>query len=174
MRKRSEEQKREIRNAVIANLKALIVPGIVALIITGFIVFVVNYTKGTNVNNIKMVSVPTDANTTALTVKAGLASGSAPGKMTIYLNRSSESNLIITGGFLKYSYCVGTCSGNDFAQHTGTVTSTNPTVIATNLVLGSTQENYNIYLWIDNSMDTNNITGLSFTGYISADAIQTE
>ncbi|MCR5619657.1 MAG: hypothetical protein K6F65_06105 [Lachnospiraceae bacterium] len=43
MRKRSEEQKREFRNGVIKNLKALIVPGIFALIIAGLIFFVVTY-----------------------------------------------------------------------------------------------------------------------------------
>ena len=43
MRKRSEEQKREFRNGVIKNLKALIVPGIVALIIAGLVFFVVTY-----------------------------------------------------------------------------------------------------------------------------------
>jgi len=43
MRKRSAEQKKETRNAIIKNLKALIVPGIAALIIGGFIFFVVTY-----------------------------------------------------------------------------------------------------------------------------------
>ena len=43
MRKRSAEQKRETKNAIIKNLKALIAPGIFALIIGGLIFFVVNY-----------------------------------------------------------------------------------------------------------------------------------
>ena len=43
MRRRSAEQKREFRNSVIKNLKALIVPGIFALIIAGLIFFVVTY-----------------------------------------------------------------------------------------------------------------------------------
>ena len=43
MRRRSEEQKREFRNSVVKNLKALIVPGIIALIIAGLVFFVVNY-----------------------------------------------------------------------------------------------------------------------------------
>ena len=43
MRKRSAEQKRETKNAIIKNLKALIVPGILALIIGGLIFFVINY-----------------------------------------------------------------------------------------------------------------------------------
>ena len=43
MRRRSAEQKREFRNSVIKNLKALIVPGILFLIIGGFIFFVVTY-----------------------------------------------------------------------------------------------------------------------------------
>lgn len=136
--------------------------------------FLVNYSKGANINSVNAVATPTVSNTTKITVTAGLAPNSAPGTMNVYLNTSSSINEILTGGFLKYSWCIGTCGTNDFASHTGTVGTTAQTVIIPNTVLSTSQQQYNIYLWIDETKDTNSITGKSYAGHISAVATQTE
>ena len=137
--------------------------------------FLVNYSKGANINAVNAVATPTVSNTTKITVTAGLAPNSAPGTMDVYLNTSSSINAILTGQFLKYSWCKGTCGTNDFASHTGTVSSaSNQTLIIDDTVLEATQQQYNIYLWIDESKDTNSIAGLSYAGHISAIATQTE
>ena len=136
--------------------------------------FLVNYTKGTDITNMQSVSSPTTTNTKSLAVQAALASGSTPGKITIYLNTTSASNAIITGGYLKYSWCVGTCSGTNFADHTGTVSSTNKLAIVTNETLSTTAKTFNVYFWLDGAKDESSIVGLSYSGYISAEASQTE
>ena len=136
--------------------------------------FLVNYTKGTDISNMTSVASPTTTNTKGLTVRAGLADNSAPGKITIYLNTTSASNAIITGGHLKYSWCIGTCTGTNFADHTNTVSSTNKIAIVSNEVLTTSQKDFNVYFWLDGTKDESAIVGLSYSGYISAEASQTE
>lgn len=136
--------------------------------------FLVSYTKGNNINNIVSVTSPTASNTKVLTVKAGLATDSAPGTITIYLNTTSASNAIITGGYLKYSWCIGTCSGTAFSDHTATVSSTGQIALISGETLTTTKKNFNIYFWLDGNKNESTIEGLSYAGNISAIATQTE
>ncbi len=139
--------------------------------------FIINFTKGTDISN----GVPILASATAgtaknLNVKAGLASGSTPGKITIYLNISSiDTNL--KNDSIKYSYCKGTCSGTTFADNTKSLGSSsgNKIAIVTNdPVTSTTQTTYNIYFWLDGSKIGDAQLGKSFSGFISAEASQTE
>lgn len=136
--------------------------------------FLVDYTKGTDISDIPLLANPTADKAKVLTVQAGLASGSTPGKMTIYLNTTSSSNALITGGYIKYSYCIGTCSGTTFATNTKALTSTNQIAIISDTALSTTKQNYNIYFWIDDKKDLSTVAGLSYAGNISAIATQTE
>ena len=137
--------------------------------------FLVDYTKGTDISAMPAVNPsPSTSNTTVLTVQAGLASGSTPGTMTIYLNTTAASNTYITGGYLNYSWCEGTCSGTDFNDHKGAVSATGRTTIATGITLSSTVKDYNIYFWTDSTKNYASISGLSYAGYIEAVATQTE
>lgn len=137
--------------------------------------FLVDYTGGSAISTMpKLLASPTASTADVITVQAGLASGSTPGTMTIYLNTTSSSNTYITGEYLNYSWCEGTCSGTAFNDHKGTVSTTGRTTIATGIVLSSTKKNYNIYLWTDDTKDISQIVGLSYAGYIEAVATQTE
>ena len=136
--------------------------------------FLVNYTKGTNVTALSPIATPTTTNTTKLTVKAGLAAGSAPGKMTIYLNTTSNSNKLITDKVIKYGYCISTNDTCTTITGIGTVNATGRTAIITNTILSSTINNYNIYLWLDGEEINDSHVGLSYAGYIEAIATQNE
>ena len=136
--------------------------------------FYVNYTKASNITSIKVTASPSPSTTTLAQVTAGLGSSSVPGTITIYLNRTSTANAIVNNGFLKYSYCVGTCSGTTFADNTGTVGTGSKVALVSGEQLSSSAQNYNIYLWIDDSVDTSSIAGLKFAGNITATATQTE
>ncbi len=137
--------------------------------------FLVDYTKGNNITTMpKLLASPTAATADVITVQAGLASGSTPGTMTIYLNTTSASNTYVTGGYLNYSWCEGTCSGTAFNDHKGVVTTTGRTTIATGITLSSTAKSYNIYLWTDDTKNLSSVLGMNYAGYIEATASQTE
>ncbi len=138
--------------------------------------FNVNYTKGTNVTSLPTLGTATPSTAQSLIVKAGLATGSAPGNLTVYLN-TSTNNALITDHVIKYSWCITSCSGTDFADHTGTITATGQTPIITNTPLQSSQLDYIVYLWLDGDSITSTHTtspNNTFSGYISATATQTE
>ncbi len=136
--------------------------------------FLVNYTKGTDVTSLPILGTATASTAQVLTVKAGLGTNSAPGKITVYLNTTSSSNALITDHAIKYIYCIGTCEGTDFADHTSTLTSTSQVAVITNDTLTAAQKNYNVYLWLDGSVIGDTHLGLSYAGNISAVATQTE
>ena len=138
--------------------------------------FVINYTNGTAINNtVPILSSATTGTASKLTVKAGLKTGSTPGKITIYLNSTVDSQLL--DGPIKYSYCVDTCDGTEFTTNTKTLaTADTPKVaIVSNEVLDSTtQKVFDIYFWLDGAKIGDSQLGKTFTGYISAEAQQTE
>lgn len=135
--------------------------------------FIVDYTKGENISNLKEFTSPTPSTSglTKITVKAGKGDSNLPGKLTITLNTTSTSNAIITDGYIKYGYCIGTCSS--FAG-TGTVNTTSPINIITNTALQDSVTDYNIYFWYDGNMNSKTYEGLNYKGNITASASQTE
>ena len=140
--------------------------------------FVINYTNGTAITNVPILATGSASDAASLTVKAGLATGSTPGTLTIYLNTVTASTASeLLGGPIKYSWCKGTCSGTAFADHTKTLASADTPQVAviTNEALTTTTQNtYNIYFWLDGAAVGDSQLGKTYTGYISASATQTE
>lgn len=140
--------------------------------------FVINYTNGTAITNVPILATATASTAKVVTVKAGLATGSTPGTLTIYLNTDTANTATeLLGGPIKYSWCKGTCSGTAFADHTKTLASTDTPQVAviTNEALTTTTQNtYNIYFWLDGAEVGDSQLGKKYTGYISASAEQTE
>lgn len=142
--------------------------------------FVINYTNGTAITNVPILATATASTAGVVTVKAGLAAGSTPGKLTIYLNTQTgtgNTDTELLDGPIKYSWCRGTCSGTTFADNTKTLASTDTPQVAviTNEALTTTTQNtYNIYFWLDGAEVGDSQLGKKYTGYISASAEQTE
>ncbi len=144
--------------------------------------FSVAYEKGTAVNAVPILTSPTATQVTSggghLAVTASKATGSAPGDLTILLNTNSATAALISSGALKYAACVGTCSAEDLSQapFKGTVNSTSPIEIIDGTPLTASPTTYNIYLWLDSALVTNQLieANASYSGYISASAIQVD
>lgn len=147
--------------------------------------FSVNFTKGTNVTEVPIVVTPTTTNTKSLSVKANKITGSAPGKLTIYLNTANTtSQTLLTSGVLHYAVCIGTCTGttnlsvasnvSSTGSVTGTVTNADSLKLAllSDTELQSSATTYNIYFWLDSATVDETIMGETYTGYISAEAQQ--
>ena len=137
--------------------------------------FLVNYVNGTAISEMPPSvknSAATPSNTKSLTVKASLGTNSAPGKITVYLNTTSESNTLLTSGLIHYGYCIGNETCSSFAG-TGTVTATGRTAIISNSILQSTATNYTVYFWLDGDANDGSYSGQSYAGYIEAVATQT-
>lgn len=135
--------------------------------------FSVNFTRGTDISDMPILSEGTVSTAKLLTVKAHKVSGSAPGNLTIYLNTSSTSNALITDEAINYAVCVGTCSSLSSAAATGTLSSTTKKALLTTPLTASATS-YNIYFWLDGNVISNDHMGLSYSGYISAEATQTD
>lgn len=136
--------------------------------------FIVNYTSGTAVDTLNILSSPTPNDIAVeeglITVTAYKATGSADGILNLKFELTSESNVLITDGAVKYKVCVGTCAGTltaDGAIGAGTTTLYSG-------VIPDTQTTYNIYLWLDASIIDSEHMGKELAGYVFADAIQTD
>ena len=140
--------------------------------------FVVNFTKGDAIGSVPILGTPSKDTASSLTVEAYRPSTSAPGTLTIYLNNNTttENNVIVTDGVLKYSYCIGsTCTDEIFTANTGTVPTGTKVPLITNTVLNTTATDYTLYFWLDGAtINSTTHLGKTFTGYISAEANQTE
>lgn len=142
--------------------------------------FIVNYDGGSEITTVPPTqgSSATPSGAKVITVKAYRPSTSTPGKMTIYLNTTSATNAIVSNGYIKYSYCIGSCSGNTFANNTKTLNTSStdyPKVpIIVDTTLNTSETSYNLYFWLDGTKDEGAISELSYAGYISAEATQTE
>ena len=143
--------------------------------------FSVAYAKGTAVNAVPILSSPTATQVNsqggALSVTANKNSGSAPGNLTITLNTDSGTSAsLLSSGALKYAACVGTCTQSNLTQETyyGTVSSTGATNIIPSTPLTAAATTYNIYFWLDSATVSDTIIGNTYSGYISASAVQTD
>ena len=143
--------------------------------------FSVSYTKGTDVTAVPIVSTPTAENTRSLNVKANKVSGSAPGTLTIYLNTdSSTTEALLTSGALHYAVCIGDCTDSTNLSEaanvsaTGTVSTSGKLAMLSNTPLTASATTYNVYFWLDSSAVVDTVVGSSYTGFISAEAVQTD
>mgnify|MGYP007070017129 CR=1 FL=1 len=120
---------------------------------------------------------PTTTNASSLNVQAYKVSGSAPGTLTIYLNTTSATSALLTSGALHYAACESTACPSDLTQvsssTSGTITATGKKALLTD-ELSATSKTYYVYFWLDSEDVDDNVIGSSYSGYISAEAIQTD
>lgn len=136
--------------------------------------FIVDYTKGTDINNLKQLKTATPSTATSLVVKAKKHAGSPNGNITIKLTSTSTGTLT-TGGIVNYVLCKGACSSftADNVKKTGTVTATSTVDLITE-ALSDTEVSYYVYFWLDANKITNDHLNQTYSGNINASATQTE
>ena len=113
----------------------------------------------------------------ALAVVASKTTGSAPGDLTIKLVTNNTTNAtLLTKGALKYAACIGTCQATNLSQETykGTVSATGELNIIPTTPLTASPTTYNIYFWLDSASVDTTIVDATYSGYISASAIQVD
>ena len=81
--------------------------------------FVVNYTKGTDISDVPILTSPTVSTARSLVVSANKTSTSVDGTLSITLTTTS-SDILTTSGAIKYKACQGECA--DLTSNVGTVT----------------------------------------------------
>ena len=132
--------------------------------------FVVNYTKGTDISDVPILTSPTVSTARSLVVSANKTSTSVDGTLSIKLTTTS-SDILTTSGAIKYKACQGECA--DLTSNVGTVTASGTVEIFSG-ALQSSATSYYVYFWIDAATFSNNHVGKSYSGYISAEAQQTQ
>ena len=85
---------------------------------------------------------------------------------------------MLASGAINYAVCIGNTCTEDFtgAASTGYLTSGTMTKepILVNTPLTVNQTSYNVYFWLDSSKFSDNLIDAKYTGYISAEVVQTE
>ena len=132
--------------------------------------FVVNYTKGTDISDVPILTSPTVSAARSLVVSANKTSTSVDGTLSIKLTTTS-SDILTTSGAIKYKACQGECA--DLTSNVGTVTASGTVEIFSG-ALQSSATSYYVYFWIDAATFSNNHVGKTYSGYISAEAQQTQ
>ena len=132
--------------------------------------FVVNYTKGTDISDVPILTSPTVSTARSLVVSANKTSTSVDGTLSIKLTTTS-SDILTTSGAIKYKACQGECA--DLTSNVGTVTASGTVEIFSG-VLQSSATSYYVYFWIDAATFSNDHVGKTYSGYISAEAQQTQ
>ena len=132
--------------------------------------FVVNYTKGTDISDVPILTSPTVSTARSLVVSANKTSTSVDGTLSIKLTTTS-SDILTTSGAIKYKACQGECA--DLTSNVGTVTASGTVEIFSG-ALQSSATSYYVYFWIDAATFSNNQVGKTYSGYISAEAQQTQ
>ena len=132
--------------------------------------FVVNYTKGTDISDVPILTSPTVSTARSLVVSANKTSTSVDGTLSIKLTTTS-SDILTTSGAIKYKACQGECA--DLTSNVGTVTASGTVEIFSG-ALQSSATSYYVYFWIDAATFSNDHVGQPYSGYISAEAQQTQ
>ena len=132
--------------------------------------FVVNYTKGTDISDVPILTSPTVSTARSLVVSANKTSTSVDGTLSIKLTTTS-SDILTTSGAIKYKACQGECA--DLTSNVGTVTASGTVEIFSG-ALQSSATSYYVYFWIDAATFSNNHVGKTYSGYIIAEAQQTQ
>ena len=132
--------------------------------------FVVNYTKGTDISDVPILTSPTVSTARSLVVSANKTSTSVDGTLSIKLTTTS-SDILTTSGAIKYKACQGECA--DLTSNVGTATASGTVAIFSG-ALQSSATSYYVYFWIDAATFSNDHVGKTYSGYISAEAQQTQ
>ena len=90
----------------------------------------------------------------------------------IYLNvGSATSSTLLSSGALKYAFY----DGSNTLIGSGTISSSGVKTLNTSAItLTKAATTYTVYVWLDGTKVNNSHLGLSFSGYIYADAMQVE
>lgn len=155
--------------------------------------FIVNYVKGTNITKLLILDSTTVSTSSfsagtggKISIVAYRATTSADGDLTIKLNTTTSNAIVSNGELLKYAVCSGACTLTETAVSTptasstgllakGTVNSTTQTLVTIDGISTTTNNTYDIYLWLDQTIfytNSGTYNGLTYSGNISADAIQ--
>lgn len=146
---------------------------------TGSRNFVIDYTKGTDVTNLPILTVSSasavaSSGASSLTVTAKLNSTNTPkGDLKLTLVTTSDSGTLVSKGIIKYAVSIN--GGTPTAPQT--VSSNNQDLIlsgtsTTSLIDSTTNNSFTVYLWLDAATLTT--TGQTYAGYIKASATQRE
>lgn len=142
---------------------------------SGSMNFSVNYSNGNgSITDAPILATATPETASKVTITANKVAGSAPGNLTLYLNVSNtEINDLIKDGAINYAVCIGTCT--DFSTATtGTITTLDKKALLSNTPLQSSATAYNVYFWLDGAIISDEHINQQFSGYISAEATQTD
>ena len=147
---------------------------------SGSMNFSVSYSNGNGaITDVPILATATPNNATSgshVVITANKVSGSAPGKLTLYLNTTTTPiNDLIQDGAINYAVCVGTCTEFTGSNvKTGTITSLAKTPLLENTPLQSTETQYHVYFWLDGAIIDDTHIDQTYAGYISAEATQTD
>lgn len=131
----------------------------------------VDYSKGTDLSDIPILTSPTTANASFVKVTAKQPAGSIANNITIKLTTTS-SNTVTTSGAVHYAICKGTCASNFSGATQGTVTAAGTKNLLTDNNVTTTLAEYYIYFWIDAATLANGHVGQKYEGYIHASSTQ--
>lgn len=148
--------------------------------------FIINFTKGADINSVPQLATPTPETAQNLVVSAKLADDSIPGKITIKMTATSKDTLLTKSGAVHWAICSDTSTTspcvNNFnnAKNQGVVDSSNlsnPITLWTDPTpLTADLKYYFVYFWIDPAKISNEMleeSGQStFSGYVHASAEQ--
>ena len=146
--------------------------------------FYVDYSNNDgSITDIPALAAGTPSEAAVVTVTAKKGTNSAPGNLTLYLNtdvtvvngEANTTDTLLESGAINYAVCVGTCNSFDNITTKGTITNATPLkyAILSSTPLTTSNTSYNVYFWLDSSLITG-LSGTKYTGYISAEATQTE
>lgn len=129
--------------------------------------FTIQYTNGTAISgSLSPSSDYTGGKTTTATLNIN-SSCTTEGDATISLTTNPSSTIDLTGNAVKYAVYKGSTSVSS-----GVVTGGTQTIAS--FALTKVATTYTIYVWVDGNLIDNTYVGKSYSGYISASAVQVE
>lgn len=130
--------------------------------------FTIEYTNGTAISgNLTPSADYTGGKNTDATLNIA-STCTTEGDATISLTTNASSTIDLTENAVKYAVYQGTTEISSGVVTGGTQ------VIASNIQLTKTATTYTVYIWVDGEIADNDYVGTSYSGYISASAVQVE
>ena len=131
----------------------------------------VDYSKGTDLSDIPILTSPTTENASFVKVTAKKPTGSIANNITIKLTTTSNG-VLTKSGAVHYAICKGTCATNFTGAYQGTITSAGTINLLTDNNITSTLSEYYVYFWLDAATITTDHLGDDYAGYIHASSTQ--
>ena len=116
--------------------------------------------------SLEMTSIYTEGLSAKVSLALKSTCSNVLGTATLYLNTSSASSNILNGA-LKYTVLNG-----DTVIGTGVINTSDRITLINDIDISSTTPTtYTVYVWLDGSVADNSYANVSYTGYISAEAV---